>query len=87
MQKKANNAGDNKMNKKRRNSSNTENISWVIYLIPVLFGILGGTITYFALKNTAPSTAKFTFIVGIVATVLYYILLVFGAFGTLILLS
>lgn len=75
------------MNNKRRNSSNTENISWVIYLIPVLFGIVGGIITYFALKNTAPSTAKFTFIVGIVATVLYYILLVLGAFGTLILLS
>ena len=73
--------------RKRRNPCNTENISWVIYLIPVLFGILGGTITYFALKNTAPSTAKFTFIVGIVATVLYYILLVIGAFGTLILLS
>ena len=75
------------MARKRRNSINPENISWVIYLIPVLFGILGGIITYFALKNTAPITAKFTFIVGIISTVLYYILLVIGAFGTIILLS
>lgn len=75
------------MARKRRNSINPENISWVIYLIPVLFGVVGGIITYFALKNTAPTTAKFTFIVGVVSTLLYYILLVIGAFGTLILLS
>jgi|TARA_B100001750_G_scaffold107868_1_gene85255 uncharacterized membrane protein len=40
------------------------------YLVPILFGIIGGIIGYFALKRDAPEKAKKCLYLGLVLTVI-----------------
>lgn len=44
--------------------------SWIWYLLPILFSILGGIIGYFLLKDKDAKTAKNLIIVGLVVLVL-----------------
>ena len=44
------------------------------YLVPLLFGILGGIIGYFAVKNEDQRLANNLLIVGIVVTFLIFLL-------------
>jgi len=44
------------------------------YLVPLLFGILGGIIGYFAVKNDDQELANNLLIVGIVVTFLIFLL-------------
>ena len=38
------------------------------YLVPILFGLLGGIIGYFALRRDAPEKAKKCFYLGLILT-------------------
>lgn len=47
------------------------------YLLPIFFGWIGGLISYFAIRHDDPKKAKNCLILGIVLTVLPFIVLVF----------
>ena len=40
------------------------------YLVPILFGIIGGIIGYFALRRDAPEKAKKCLYIGLILTVI-----------------
>ena len=43
------------------------------YLFPIIFGLLGGAIAYFALRKSDPSKAKICLILGLGITVAYFV--------------
>ena len=43
------------------------------YLLPIIFGLLGGAIAYFALRKSDPSKAKICLILGLGITVAYFV--------------
>jgi len=55
--------------------SATRERSWVWVLLPILFSVVGGVISYFALRNDDPHKARICLFIGIIFTVtglLYY---------------
>ena len=43
------------------------------YILPIIFGLLGGVIVYFVLRKSDPSKAKICFILGLGITVAYFV--------------
>ncbi len=54
--------------------SNERNRSLWWTLLPILLGIIGGVIGYFALKNDDPRLSKFCLQLGIVLTVIQLVI-------------
>ena len=64
-------------------SENVKSRSGVWYLLPILFGIIGGVISYFVIKEDDVKKAKNCLYLGVALTAIWIVIPVIGGLAAL----